>query len=1406
MRVFYIILLLLLIKSSFAQKQCKIPGDDKGKPGCPDSTQNCNEPKPDKSIPVLRAVDPNEIIGPTGYEKIVGSDTLKWVSAKQTLSYRILFENDPDFATAPAQNIRIELPIHPKLNPSSFRVGDFGFANMEFSIPENSAIYTRRLDVRDSLHVYVDVTAGIDVVNRKAFWIFQAIDPVTGLSTTVPANLGVLPVNDSLHRGEGFLTLTLLPVSSVVTRDTITAQASIVFDSEETIITNRWVNIVDAGAPTSTVSTVTAVDGNTARINWTGQDNTNGVGIDYYDLYVSKDNGAFQLYQSRINALTYDFKGSSGSNYNFFTLATDLVGNKEALKTSSNKSIFLGIAAPTITASTDTACINQTIILTATNCAGKITWSNGQTGSSISVTISNTTEFTANCTSGANASNESTPLQIVSGGAIPTATLSGSQTINSGQTAGLTLNFTGTSPWRFTINSETTSNITSSPYTYHVTPANTTTYTLTSVGNACGNFNVSTNNTATVTVNPAQSITTNTISGSPFCAGASVNVGYTSTGTFVSGNVFTAQLSNAAGSFASGTTNIGSITSTATTGTISTIIPANAIAGTAYRIRVIASNPAVSGIPNSTNLVIQLKPSATLSGGQTIQGGQSATLSATLTGASPWSIIVNGQTYPNISSSPYSIIVSPLNTTTYTLSSVSNVCGETSITSSNVATVTVSTTASCVPQVVWNKTLGGSGGDQVYSIITTADGGFLIGGSSDSNTSGDKTANSKGGFDFWVIKLNASGQKIWDKTYGSAGDDWLQSIVATSDGYLLGGYSDGGITGDKTEVLKGYRDMWLVKIDPDGTKQWDKTYGGSEGDYLHTILPVSDGFVLGGYSNSPVSGDKTENTRGQHDFWIVKVNNAGVKQWDKTIGGNGEDFLVSALPTNDGGYAFVGSSRSDISGEKSQAMTGNTTTDPFETDYWLVKTNASGVKQWDKSYGGTHSDYPVAAIKTSDGGFVIGGESSSDISGAKSEASKGNNDYWIIKVNSSGTKQWDKTIGGSSYDALGSIILNNDGSMYMVGSSSSGISGDKTENSKGQSDYWIVKMNANGGKIWDKTIGGNNADGSLSKVLSAKITDNSIALAGMSQSGISGDKTEASRGGVDYWAVKLEENCCLNNPDLIVENVEITKYTPEKIYYTARIRNKGLADVSMGSFFLGVYTSSDNIANSNDVWKYSITTGGGTLTPNQTLDFSYSSSFDFTNNQYYLRLKADELNLITECNKDNNNLFKLVNKCTTSGDLNITGTINSGYYATNKSVNISNASLQNNVLVVAKSIKGNPVLSALSSVFMIGGCLDVSNNFVSNSLTTEKSVKPIVEFGEDASITQVTYRLSEDNVINSYIWNATSQKQEAIIFTKQPTAKGTQNIDLSKINFQTGNKYILNIETQAGLFAKVLEF
>ncbi len=305
-------------------------------------------------IPIVCSQDPNDIVGPEGY------GPGKMISKFEVQPYMVRFENDPKFATAPAQLVKISHPLDENVNLFSFRLGNFGFGRFTFRVPENKTFYSARLDVMDSLGVVVDVTAGIDVTKKEAFWIFESKDPRTGLPPT-NAVLGFLPVNDSTAIGEGFVSYTIKAANHTATGDTIHAKASIVFDVNAAIETPEVWNTVDAAAPSSTVQPLVPGDNTSSvTVHWTGQDDAGGAGVRSYALYASEDNGPFGVYKSGITETSTQFTGKFGSSYRFFTRAVDNVGNQEAMKQQSESSVTLTGRSLVIGGFTDRAVCGST--------------------------------------------------------------------------------------------------------------------------------------------------------------------------------------------------------------------------------------------------------------------------------------------------------------------------------------------------------------------------------------------------------------------------------------------------------------------------------------------------------------------------------------------------------------------------------------------------------------------------------------------------------------------------------------------------------------------------------------------------------------------------------------------------------------------------------------------------------------------------------------------------------------------------------------------------------------------------------------------------------------------------------------------------------------------------------------
>jgi hypothetical protein len=433
-----------------------------------------------------------------------------------------------------------------------------------------------------------------------------------------------------------------------------------------------------------------------------------------------------------------------------------------------------------------------------------------------------------------------------------------------------------------------------------------------------------------------------------------------------------------------------------------------------------------------------------------------------------------------------------------------------------------------VPKIEWQRTIGGKGNNNLSSIRQTRDGGYILGGYSDSGFSGDKTGNARGLNDYWVVKLDTAGKIQWQNSIGGTGDDFLNSIWQTSDGgYILGGYSSSPASGDKTENTLGMytstqggiggtarTDYWVVKLDTAGNIQWQKTIGGKGDNQLNSIQQTSDGgYILGGSSNVAQYDDKSEKTLGYYDYLVVKLDADGNIQWRKLIGETNFDYLRYIQQTSDGGYILGGYSSSYNAGKKTEFLN-------YELDdYWVVKLDAAGNIEWQKAIGGKFDDNLMSVQQTSDGGYILGGYSNSPISGDKTEKSFRLYDYWVVKLSASGNIEWQNTIGGGGNDNLMFAQETSDGGYILGGYSNSGISGDKTEKTYGVNDYWVVKLDHSGNIQWQKTIGGMDDDYLNSM---RQTSDGGYILGGSSESYGSGNKTESAKGYLDYWVVKLK--------------------------------------------------------------------------------------------------------------------------------------------------------------------------------------------------------------------------------------------------------------------------------------------
>jgi len=426
------------------------------------------------------------------------------------------------------------------------------------------------------------------------------------------------------------------------------------------------------------------------------------------------------------------------------------------------------------------------------------------------------------------------------------------------------------------------------------------------------------------------------------------------------------------------------------------------------------------------------------------------------------------------------------------------------------------------PPIDWQRAFGGGDSDTLFAVEQMADGGFILGGQSYSPTSGNKTAQSLGFVDYWIVRLDAQGNRQWDRCFGGLNRDSLKSLQETIDGGLIvGGGSASTNSGNKTTPHFGSYatyDFWVLRLDSDGNKIWEQNYGGTSDDSLRIVRQTADGgFFLCGGSGSAVSGNKTAPNYGSgqwpsSDFWVVRLDSTGQKLWDKSYGGNDDELAWCAQMTADGGLILGGASRSGPSGNKSSANFG-------DYDFWVIRTDPDGNKLWDRSFGGIYDDTLYTLAEMLDGGFILAGRSSSPPGGNKSSPNYGSADFWVVRTDANGDKLWDQTFGGSADDFPAALAMTADGGVIIGGRSFSGVSGNKTSTNYGACDFWVIRLDADGNKLWEATYGGSRTDGIESL---QQTRDGGFILGGWSYSPVGGNKTDPPLGLFDdYWVVKL---------------------------------------------------------------------------------------------------------------------------------------------------------------------------------------------------------------------------------------------------------------------------------------------
>ncbi|MEO8583671.1 MAG: gliding motility-associated C-terminal domain-containing protein [Flavitalea sp.] len=347
--------------------------------------------------------------------------------------------------------------------------------------------------------------------------------------------------------------------------------------------------------------------------------------------------------------------------------------------------------------------------------------------------------------------------------------------------------------------------------------------------------------------------------------------------------------------------------------------------------------------------------------------------------------------------------------------------------------------------IMWQKSFGGRGYESARDVVQTSDGGYLILGETNS-TDGGVIAGFGGTKDIWLLKLNASGNLAWQKRLGGNGLDIGNKMVQLDDGNFLiaatTSSADGDIKGNHGSG--GFTDGALLKIDPLGNVLWSKCYGGTNNEELLDIQIINGKTYVAGYANS-TDGDIPSNQK-NYDVWLLTVDQAGNKISSKIYGGSQNDVAYAMTKGNDGTLTLAGYTTS---------ADGDVTESKGSQDYWILNVSTDGKLNWQRTLGGTDAEYATSIITDGDGGYITGGISYSndgDIAGAK-----GMGDYWVVKLTAKGALSWKQNYGGSGNDYLRSIFYRPASKEYYLAGDSEAGGGD-FKNDKGETDFGIIKL------------------------------------------------------------------------------------------------------------------------------------------------------------------------------------------------------------------------------------------------------------------------------------------------------------------------------------------------------------
>jgi uncharacterized protein YegL len=406
------------------------------------------------------------------------------------------------------------------------------------------------------------------------------------------------------------------------------------------------------------------------------------------------------------------------------------------------------------------------------------------------------------------------------------------------------------------------------------------------------------------------------------------------------------------------------------------------------------------------------------------------------------------------------------------------------------------------PEIDWARTYGSDGTDVIRSFQPTSDNGFIF--AAEVQKGSFDVREHRGLSDMWIVKLNAQGDIMWQKTLGGQLFDYASDIQETPDGGFIVVGSSTSTNGDFISQST-VSDSWVIKLDNQGNVEWKKRFGGTEADEATGVHTTQDGgYIVTNFSSS--SDGNICNAKGGGDYWIFKLDATGTMLWEKTFGGSSSETPLSLHQEPQGSYIISGYTTS---------TDGNVTTQKGKSNAWLMQISPQGVLEWQRVFGGNDSEFFNAALTTPDRHSVAIGITYSMDGDLEYISNDGN--LWVVKVDEQQDILWQRLYGGTSLEIGRDIITTHDNNYVAIGSTQSRDGDVTSSKSNGEDkDIWLLKIQEGGTILWDKSFGGTGEDIG-SQIY--ELDDGSIVFSG-STSSSDGD-VSTTKGDMDVWIVKL---------------------------------------------------------------------------------------------------------------------------------------------------------------------------------------------------------------------------------------------------------------------------------------------